>query len=328
MKAQDFSDGKRRLATFDVDKLYPSLDPKRVLTSVRLLATKFFAARQLQNWGVFVEVVVGLLAEVLKSQVVCFRRLNADGSVDILFFLQVSGITTGLSCACQVANLHLVAMDEFMQQSLRGQIYAYKRFIDDILIVYSDQVEVAVLVQLLNEFEPGIKVTHEVEHPLHVSFLDISIDIRDNQLKYTTYRKPMNTYAYTPADSCHPDAVFRGVIATELIRLRRTCSHAEDFNSQVLFFFQKLNLRGYSLETCFNVLHTQNPMHCKPSDKLLVPFKLPYSPSVHLLRTNQFWHKHSKILPESIRNGLRFVHCHLASPNLFRLRYFRFNEQS
>ena len=91
-------------------------------------------------------------------------------------------------------------MDEFMQQSLRGQIYAYKRFIDDILIVHSDQVEVAVSVQLLNEFELGIKVTHEVEHPLHVSFLDISIDIRDNRLKYTTYRKPMNTYAYTPAD--------------------------------------------------------------------------------------------------------------------------------
>ena len=176
---------------------------------------------------------------VLRSQVVCFHRLNANGLVDILFFRQVSGITTGLSCACQVVNLHLVAMDEFMLTSLRGQIYAYKRFIDDILVVYSDQVAVDVLEQPLNEFESGIKVSHEEEDPLHVHFLDVDIDIRDRQLKYSVYRNPMNMYAYTPADSCHPDSVFRGIIATELQRLRRTCSHTDAFENQVLFFCRK-----------------------------------------------------------------------------------------
>ena len=183
----------------------------------------------------------------------------------------------------------------------------------------------------MNVFEPGTKVTHDHEDPLVLNFLDVTFDIRNNHLRYVTYRKQRNAYAYTPANSCHPDSVFNAVISTELMRIHRTCASPDDFNAQVLFFFSKLSLRGYSVDRCFRIAYKQSlNSQCKlsKSHKLMVPFKFPYSPSVHALRTSHFWNKHAHILPEAIRNGLKFVHCNTASPNLFRLRYSRFNDQS
>ena len=229
MRDQDFSEGRKNMATFDVDKLYPSLDPAQVLISCRRLAIQFFSSKQTRNWGVLVEVLVTLLDIVLHAQVVRFCKLHADGTSTTHFYLQISGITTGLSCACQIANLHLVGMDNFVKDSLCRQIFAYKRFIDDILIVYSSDITVESIPELLNQFEPGIKVTHEEEDPHRVDFLDVTFIIHDKHLRHVTYRKKLNAYAYTPANSCHPDSVFCAIIATEFIRLRRTCSHTSDF---------------------------------------------------------------------------------------------------
>ena len=154
-----------------------------------------------------------------------------------------------MSCACQIANLHLAFLDRFVARSLSEQLFAYKRLIDDVLVLHDVKVSADHILCILNEFEAGIVITHDAdEDPLCVHYLDLLIKIDRNSFSYATYRKPMNSYSYTPANSCHPPTVFDAVIATELCRLDRTCLQDYDFQSQCTFFFAKLGLRGYSLE--------------------------------------------------------------------------------
>ena len=327
LKDQDFSTDSKRLASFDVDKLYPSLDPNLVQRSVKTLATEYYRSTRTRNWGALVELLASLLGIVMSAQIVVFFE-TVNGKCVKRRYRQVKGITTGLSCACQLANLHLIMLDILVIQSLSRHLFAYQRFIDDILVVFDVCISVDSILHLMNSFEDGILITHDSsEDPLCVHFLDLTIDIQNSHLRYATYRKPMNAYAYTPANSCHPQSVFDAVVATETCRIARTCSEIEDFNSQVMFFIRKLGLRGYSAEQCFKIASRQSGQPNKQS-RLLVPFKFPYSPAVQSLRTSFFWSKHAHILPAEIRNGLRFIHCHQASPNLFRLRYNRFNDQS
>ena len=177
-----------------------------------------------------------------------------------------------------------------------------------------------------NAFEAGLIITHDNdEDPKHTHFLDIDLDISRDVLDHAVYRKPLNTYNYTPANSCHARQTFDGIVATELNRLSRICKCKTRYDAEVLFFFDKLHQRGYDINKCFEILSQLSPAVAAPSDRVLVPFKFPYSPNAHKLRTSFFWNKHVHLLPESLRRRMRFIHCNTASPNLFRLRYARFN---
>ena len=89
-------------------------------------------------------------------------------------FRQVKGISTGLACGSQLANIFLQELDASMASSFSAEIALYKRYIDDILIVGTYSLR-AVL-ELFNAFDAGIRITHEsIELGFATSFLDLYI---------------------------------------------------------------------------------------------------------------------------------------------------------
>ena len=67
-----------------------------------------------------------------------------------------------------------------------------------------------------DDAEPGNKTT----------FLDLSLCISGG-LTFSTYRKPLATYCYTPWDSCHAPQVKLSIVSCEAVRMLRTNSKEE-----------------------------------------------------------------------------------------------------
>ena len=119
-------------------------------------------------------------------------------------------ITTGLSCGTQLANVFLVGLDQHMQASLRSSLWLYKRFVDDVLVVHTQHVTAADILQGFNEWNVAITVTHDSsEKPEQTTFLDLKLVVRDMQIVYETHRKPLNTYMYLPSNSCHSSSILQ-----------------------------------------------------------------------------------------------------------------------
>ena len=76
----------------------------------------------------------------------------------------------------------------------------YFKYIDDILLIYPQDLDLHSIIYRLNNVEPSVKYTYELESNNTLPFLDILIIRNINKLEYKVYRKPTckneHTYFY------------------------------------------------------------------------------------------------------------------------------------
>ena len=70
---------------------------------------------------------------IIHSSQVIVATFIVEGKREV--FKQDIGITTGLACGTQLANVHLQALDLFVMSSLAG-IFFFKTFVDDALVIH------------------------------------------------------------------------------------------------------------------------------------------------------------------------------------------------
>ena len=293
--------------------------------------TKYLEVSGGQNWGVFLEIICMLLEAVLLGQVVTFQFGLSGG---LRFFKQVIGVTTGLSCACQLANIYLLGLDVLVMNALGSRQLVFKRFIDDILVVDDGSIEVDDLLALFSSFDDCIVVTFEHgESDVCTHFLDLEIDFTNPELVYRTYRKPACTYAYTPAMSCHAKSVLEGIVATEVVRLLRTNNRRRDFAFQIVFFAGKLIARGFDPSMIRRVAcrypwrHRNKILERRGKSSVktyIVPFKLRFCEGAEQLGISGIMRSWMHLLDRGEPRPLRPVVCYTVAKNLFRERYSRF----
>ena len=246
-------------------------------------------------------------------------------------FVQTSGITTGLSCATQVANAFLLAFDRHVQTSLHNDVLLMKRFVDDVLIVCINHT-LSQLLDIFNNWCAGVAITNDDGADCTVTtFLDLRIRFQHGCLFYSTFRKPLNAYAYLPFSSNHSTATKLGIISTEAFRLYVTNRCKQSFESEIVFFARKLCDRGFPKHLVFSTLD-RFPWHKKDfylnrrqAFKVpVVPFKLCWTPLFKNFKFGSIVRSHVDALDLNIRDRLKVVLCHTSDPNLFRRHYGRF----
>ena len=324
--------GSANMATFDVESLYPSIHHRRCRAAVARVLHAYAAsgARRGMHKGAWVELLLRLFDIIIAAQIVIFQAGTADQPS---FYEQVQGITTGLACATQLANLFLVGLDLLAMASFDNLIYNYKRFVDDILVMYHGAVRLDDILAVLNSWDDTINVTHEAsEVPTNVHFLDVDYTIRP-AVTFKTYRKPQCLYCYTPFTSCHPNSIKRSIVLTELVRLLRTNSSEELYLNSVQFFIAKARLRGYPLSLLHQCLaarpwayrHVIANKSCAPkAQQRVVPFKITYFAGAEAWHLARHLHEHAYLLQHVAGQSFRIVLCYLSNVNLFRQRYARF----
>lgn len=97
----------------------------------------------------------------------------------------------------------------------------YFRFLDDIFHKWLSHFDIEPFIRVINELDEDLKFIMD-EHTSQINFLDVMINIENNQLKFDIYYKPTNAFSYLKYSSCHPSHTKNNIaisLAKRIIRI-------------------------------------------------------------------------------------------------------------
>ena len=212
------------------------------------------------------EVIGELVSIVLENNIFEFNEKH---------YLQIKGTAMGTKMVPAYANLFMGKI-ELKLQALTDKIFVWKRFIDDIFIIWTgSQSELTEFLKKANEIHETIKFTFEVDET-SLTFLDTTVYKRptfteSNILDIRTHIKVTNKQLYVHATSYHPQSCKEGITKGETIRYLRTNSRKDTFKTMTKTLKSKMVNRRYNskrIQTIINdikfeqrqeMLHKQEP---------------------------------------------------------------------
>ena len=149
------------------------------------------------------------------------------------YLLQLIGTAMGTSCAVQFANLYFgwhekeIILPEF--QDRLGRILFYRRFIDDVFLIWIGALD-GEWTRLFNTFNNyGILKWDPPVIGNSVDFLDLTLTIKGRRIVTKTFQKPNNPHLYLPPHSAHPSSTIHGTIYGLLRTYYRQNTYYSDF---------------------------------------------------------------------------------------------------
>ena len=152
----------------------------------------------------------------------------------------------GTKLAPSFANLFMGDFEEKFVYSYPIQPFIWKRFIDDIFIIWTyGEDELRKFIEYLNSKHTTIKFTDETSKT-SIDFLDITIRIEtDNSISTTLFCKPTDSHNYLLFSSEHPRHILKGIPYSQFLRVRRICSKTADFKRNTFMLSTHFIRRGY-----------------------------------------------------------------------------------
>ena len=110
---------------------------------------------------------------------------------DYLLYKQIDGVAMGSPLGLTLANASLCHSEKEWMDScpIHFKLMIYKRYVDDILVLFSSKEHLQPLVNYMNKQSKCLKFTSEAENDNSYSFLDIKITRHNQKFKTCVYRK-------------------------------------------------------------------------------------------------------------------------------------------
>ena len=181
------------------------------------------------------------------SQIIALTRLcicDCKFTFNGEYYQQIFGMAMGNPLSPLLSNLY---MEFFERQHLPAIIpipLQWYRYVDDILVVLPDSVDVNQLLAGLNNRVPSIKFTLECERDNCLPFLDVMIHRENFQCKYSIYRKPTNNLTYVHFYSGHHLNIKISIFSSMFLRALRIVS--PEFLDQ-----EFANIRKIGTDLCY-----------------------------------------------------------------------------
>ena len=313
-----FDDYMPILVSADVNSLYPSIPLDIGIDAIKDILLLPDTQHIISSKSEIIFILTMLRFVLLN----CYILNSFDNKV----YLQINGTAMGTPCAVVFANLFMLwhhnklkrlfytnptSLNTYSNHSLPK---IYKRFIDDLFLMFSSITDAQYFIKCFNLVHPAIKVSNpqyslSSENFPHVDILDITVYITSHpwivgrtfyKLCTKLYSKSCNTYMYLPPFSLHKSHIHGNWIKSEINRLRINCSVDTDFNNCLDIFATNLIRRGFTksfIEPIF-IANSENDRHvlkynriCKNNNKLAnitTPLTLcvTYSNIIHTIINN------------------------------------------
>jgi peptide-methionine (R)-S-oxide reductase len=136
----------------------------------------------------------------------------------------------GTRAAPTYANIFMSKIDILINKcgifNTINMIYFYKRFIDDILMIWTGTFDQFLnFMDTINQLHPSIKFTYNFNtESKSTTFLDTEIKIINNKISTDLYKKETDKIQYLLPTSCHPSHVCKNIPYSLALRLVRICS--------------------------------------------------------------------------------------------------------
>ena len=256
------------LTAADVEALYPSIkleDGMKALSWFMKEHTKF----PIQLQRLYLEFARFVLEN---------NYVECEGLAGQTVFLQKIGTAMGTPFSVTYATIFMIWLETPVIHEFREYILLYKRYIDDLFIIWSGSPENLCRFRArLGTANANIKLEwqgtpsavdavdpakfDQYKHR-RVNFLDLNIRIvypteptQSVHFEYSVYRKPGNAYSYLPYGSYHARHVFRGWLQAEIYRLLTHCSSPETWIEECRVFYDHLRQRGYPATAINPIFH-------------------------------------------------------------------------
>ena len=129
----------------------------------------------------------------------------------------------------------------------------YRRYVDDIFCVFSNNIDYLAYLDILNNLHPNISFTYELGGDT-LPFLDTEICIKNGNFESWVYRKKTNTNVILNCFSLCPNTWKRGLVACFLHRAWTVCSTRALFLQEVNKLREMFTKNGYHVNF-FNKLY-------------------------------------------------------------------------
>ena len=160
------------------------------------------------------------------------------------FYRQVRGTAMGSPFAPAYANIYMAYLwNNAIATQLPCPVWL-KRFLDDIITLVITPVVTKDILCLLNSAHSSTKFTIS-DASCSQSFLDTLVCIKHGKLHTDLYSKPTDSHRFLTPTSCHPRHIFRSIVYSGALRIRRICSMDEFFVKRIEEFRKYLISSGY-----------------------------------------------------------------------------------
>ncbi|KAJ1151578.1 hypothetical protein NDU88_004358 [Pleurodeles waltl] len=164
-------------------------------------------------------------------------------------FHQIQDTSMGSTFAPSLACLYMFAFEQRYiltpEQPFFTNIRLWRRYIDDILVVWKGSNELALdFTKWVNTLDTNLRFSSSISDQ-EVSFLDLRITLRDGYLHSSVYHKPTDRNSLLLYNSHHPKSLRDNLPFGQFLRIRRNCSDADDFHLQANTLCSKLGARNY-----------------------------------------------------------------------------------
>ena len=193
----------------------------------------------------------------------------------------------GTKVAVAFSNIFIAKIEEQILERSQLKPLDWKRFIDDIASIWEATIqEVEEFIKEANRFHPTIRFTAEISTFLDTTLFKGARFKQQSILDIKTHFKPTEKFQYTHFRSSYPPNVKKGFAKGETLRLLRTCSSKEDFESNKSNFQTRLINRGYpesktTIELASVDFETRSAaLRPKPkANKQILPFVTTFNPA-------------------------------------------------
>ena len=201
----------KQMCSFDVSSLF---------TNVPLLETINFICDHIDSLHIDFPLPTSALKELL---------LRCTFNIQFMFngslYQQTDGVAMGSPLGPLLSDIFMGSLEQGPLHDLINSMFFYRRYVDDIFIIASDQTEISSILHSFNQAHPSIQFTSELENYRTFNFLDVLLSIRsDGSLRRSVYRKPTWSGQYTHFHSFVPLRHKRNLVRTLAHRAKRICS--------------------------------------------------------------------------------------------------------
>lgn len=199
------------LVTYGVESLYTNIPHQGALEAI-----EHFLNEQPDTAHPRTNCILELTRLVLQNNNFLFKEN---------FYLQEVGCAMGSKMAPQLANIYMGKFEnEFIlgpKNPFRDQIRFYKRFIDDIFLVFTGtQQNLSNFHEYLNDCNEHLYFIQNSDYK-EINFLDIKVVRENNMLNTNLFRKPTDRNTLLRCDSYHPTPLKRSLPISQFNRVRR-----------------------------------------------------------------------------------------------------------
>ncbi|XP_023223630.1 uncharacterized protein LOC111624892 [Centruroides sculpturatus] len=177
------------VTVLDFRSLYPSIELPPAFCALRDILFSIVGDNALHN-------------QVLEmAHLICYNSVfQFNGEV----YTQGRGVPMGSPVSGDLCEMVVRQLEKKILPQFLPNIELYRRYIDDIIIIWKNVPDITALVDAFNNNPYGLMLELEQSDTTEVHFLDINIRLEKEGISTAVYRKPGSMSSYIPIGSCDP----------------------------------------------------------------------------------------------------------------------------